>query len=318
MSDPDRSSAYGGPGWQPRPSCLSEELGSLWEPCGLDSEWGSLTSVILHRPGPEMAAAGANPQENLFLADPDLEVMQGQHDGLADAFEREGVRVRYVTPTTTPPPNQLFAADLFAMTPEGAILGRPASRTRAGEERWMARALAEAGIPIRGLVGGRGTFEGADLMWIRPRHALLAQGLRTNAEGAAQVTGVLESMGVEVHQTHLPPGTMHLMGQLRIMDQDLAFGWPGRFPESAAGLLRDLGMEVFWIPDQEEARVGFALNAVTLAPGRILMPGGNPTSQAFFQDHGVECVSVGVDELGKAAGSIGCLTGIVEREPVRA
>jgi arginine deiminase len=30
--------------------------------------------------------------------------------------------------------------------------------------------------------------------------------------------------------------------------------------------------------------------------------------------HGVECVTVDVDELAKAAGAIGCLTGVIERE----
>ena len=64
------------------------------------------------------------------------------------------------------------------------------------------------------------------------------------------------------------------------------------------------------------ARRGFALNSVTLGPRRILMPAGNPVSQAFFQDLGVECVTVQVGELGKAAGSIGCLTAVLDREMI--
>ena len=41
-------------------------------------------------------------------------------------------------------PNLMFCADLFVMTPQGAILARPASDVRAGEERWVARGLAES------------------------------------------------------------------------------------------------------------------------------------------------------------------------------
>jgi arginine deiminase len=44
------------------------------------------------------------------------------------------------------------------------------------------------------------------------------------------------------------------------------------------------------------------------------MPAGNPVSQAFYEKLGVECLTVEVGELGKAAGSIGCLTGVLERE----
>jgi N-dimethylarginine dimethylaminohydrolase len=169
------------------------------------------------------------------------------------------------------------------------------------------------GVPILRSIAGSGAFEGADLMWLGPRKALLATGLRTSAEGAAQVAAVLEWMGVEVKGTALPPGTMHLMGQLRILDADLAVAWPGRFPHDAAEAVRAAGYELHYIPDEEEARRGYSLNVVTLGPRKILMAGGNPRTRAFYEELGVECVTVEVGELGKAAGSVGCLTGVLER-----
>lgn len=318
MTSKPRSPAYGGPGWRPRPTSLKDELGRLWAPCGLDSEWGALKSVLLHRPGREMEGVAADPGGTLMLGIPDPGVMQVQHDSLAQAFRAQGVEVHYVAPPTLPPPNQIFCADLLALTPDGAILGRPASAVRAGEERWVARALGEMGIPILRSVGGRGTFEGADLMWLGPSRALLACGFRTNDEGAAQVAATLREIDVEVHLTHLPPGTMHLMGQLRIVDRDLALAWRYRLPPEDVTLLEGLGMTVRFLPDEEEARSGYALNHVTLAPRKILMPAGNPLSQAFYEELGVECLTVEVGELGKAAGSIGCLTGVLERERVAA
>jgi len=314
MADLPLHPALGGPGWPPRPTSLREELGSLWGGCGIDSEWRPLESILLHRPGREVEAVERDPAASLMLAFPEPGTLQAQHDALAQCFRTQGVTVHYVDPPVIPPPNQMFAADLLAMTPEGAILGRPASEVRAGEERWVASTLAQLGVPILRAVRGTGTFEGADLMWIRPDLALLAQGIRTNAEGADQVTSTLREMGVTVHRTHLPPGTMHLMGQLRIMDSDLAVAWRGRLPQDAVDLLAEAGFVVRFLPDEEEARRGFALNSVTLGPRRILMPAGNPVSQAFFQDLGVECVTVQVGELGKAAGSIGCLTGVLDRE----
>jgi N-dimethylarginine dimethylaminohydrolase len=202
------------------------------------------------------------------------------------------------------------------MTPEGAIIGRPASTVRAGEERFVARRLADLGVPILRTVRGTGLFEGADAAWIDPRTVLLATGLRTNAEGAAQVTSLLREMGVQVVPVGLPYGAMHLMGQLRFADRDLALAWPGRVPFGAVEALRARGYTVLFLPDEGEAERRMALNFVTLGPRQILMAAGNPITQAFYEDAGITCLTVEVDELIKAAGGIGCMTGILEREMV--
>jgi len=178
----------------------------------------------------------------------------------------------------------------------------------------VARRLGALGIPMLRSVRGKGTFEGADAAWIDPQTVLLATGLRTNAEGAGQVSSLLEEMGIEVVRVGLSYGTMHLMGQVRLADRDLAIAWPGRVPYAAVEALRDRGYQVLFLPDVEEAVQGFALNFVTLAPRRILMAAGNPITQAFYEDAGITCHPVQVDELLKAAGGIGCLTGILERE----
>jgi N-dimethylarginine dimethylaminohydrolase len=249
-----------------------------------------------------------------MVARPDQARARAQHDALARAYLEEGVEVHYVEPPSTPPPNQLFAADLMAMTREGAILARPASTVRAGEERWVSRALGVLGIPVLRSVGGTGAFEGADLMWLSPRRALLGLGLRTNPEGARQVEGLLEELGVETVRTELPRGTMHLMGQLRIVDQDLAIGWPGRLATSAQDALEGEGFQVVYLPDEREAERSFGLNFVVLGPRSILMPAGNPRALAFYEALGIRCRTVEVDEIGKAAGSIGCSTAVLRRE----
>ncbi len=53
-SDPLEHAAYGGPGWQPRVRSLREEANGIWGSFGIDSEYGTLRSVLLHRPGPEI------------------------------------------------------------------------------------------------------------------------------------------------------------------------------------------------------------------------------------------------------------------------
>lgn len=314
MTEKFQAAAYGGAGWSPRIKSLRQEIGQLWGACGVATEWSPLQAVLLHRPGPELDRL-ADPDAVQMLAPLDTGRVRQQHDALAQAYRDAGIAVHYVAPAETPPPNLMFVADLMFVTPEGAILGRPASTVRAGEERFIARRLVELGIPILRSVRGTGTFEGADASWVDPQTVLLATGLRTNAEGAAQVTSLLWEMGVEVILVGLPYGVMHLMGELRFADRDLALVRPGRVPYAAVAALRERGYTVLFLPDEGEAGRGMALNFTTLGPRRILMAAGNPITQALYEAAGITCQTIEVDELLKAAGGIGCLTGILEREP---
>ena len=193
MTKPFNAAAYGGAGWSPRTTSLRQEIGTVWGTCGVATEWSPLRAVLLHRPGGELDAV-ADPDAVQMLAPLDIDRARRQHDALAQAYRDAGVAVHYVEPAELPPPNLMFVADLLFMTPEGAIVGRPASTVRAGEERFIARRLAELGIPILRSVRGDGTFEGADAAWMDPRTVVLATALRTNDEGSAQVASLLREM----------------------------------------------------------------------------------------------------------------------------
>lgn len=312
MAETIHAAAFGGEGWSPRRQTLRQELGHLWAACGVESEWAPLRQVLLHRPGLELAAV-TDPNRAQMLGRLDLARAQAQHDALVRAYENAGVLVHAVAPGRPPPPNMMFCADLFFMSGEGAIVGRPASTVRAGEERFIARRLAALGIPILRTVRGQGVFEGADAMWLDTRTVLLATGLRTNAAGASQVAAALAEQDVSAIPVELPAGAMHLMGLLRVADRDLAFAWPGRLPAAAAMALRERGFRLRFIPDEIEARQGHALNFVTLSPRRILMAAGNPITQAFYEAAGLEVTAVEIGELLKAAGGAACLTGVLQR-----
>jgi N-dimethylarginine dimethylaminohydrolase len=313
MNDTMNTAAYGGEGWSPRTMSMRQEIGRIWADCGINSEWSPLKAVLLHRPGVELSSV---PDPNLaqMLEQPDFELAQAQHDALAQAYRDAGVEVYYVEPDKPPPPNLLFAADLMWMTPEGVILSRPASTVRAGEERWVARRLADLGIPLVRSVRGMGTFEGADAMWVNEGTVLIGRGLRTNADGTLQVRATLAEMGVTAVIVDLPFGTMHLMGELRLVDHDLAYVWPGRVAVATVETLRAHGYTVHFLPDEEEAANLSAFNFVVLGPRQILMPAGCPRSQAAYEAAGITCHTVEVGELLKAAGGIGCMSAVLWRE----
>jgi N-dimethylarginine dimethylaminohydrolase len=308
------SAAYGGEGWQQRNSSHQNDIGNIWGDCGLENEYGALKSVILHSPGAELDASQDKPDSLQMLETVDSGKAGEEHAMLVDSYQSHGINVHLLDRIEPVSPNQMFCADLFAMTPHGAILARPASVVRAGEEVRMARGLVGNNVPILRTLTGNATFEGADMIWINADKVLLGQGLRTNREAAHQIGGVLGETGVELIPVDMPYGTMHLMGMVRIVSSRLAIGWPRRTPHRVVTELREAGYQVEFIPEVDDFEHGKAFNFVTLGPGKILTVTGNTAAIRFYESLGIECIETPAIELSKAAGAVGCLTGIIKRE----
>lgn len=311
-----QDAAHGGDGWRSREGTTADELGSVWAACGVSSECGTLRAVLMHRPGPEIEGV-PNASAALWHALLDPPRARDQHDQLADLYRSNGVAVYELGDAPLDKPNSYFCRDVFAMTPQGAILARPASASRAGEERQAAAALARAGVPILHSVFGAATFEGADVVVVSEELIFVGEGQRTNREGARQVAQAFRDAGVEqVEIVQLPYGCGHLDGMLNIVDRDLALVYPTQLPWRVYELLKARGYRFLDVPDAGEARHGMAINMVPLAPGVVVMPAGNPITRTALEAAGVTCLEVEVDELMKGAGSVHCMTGVVHRDSV--
>lgn len=301
-----------GPGWRPRTASHAEELkrGGIWGGYGVRSEVAPLTAVLLTWPGDGLAFAG-DPADWLMDARPDLVRMREEAEGVADAYTRAGVEVRWMRPEGAAPPNLVFACDLFFMTPEGAILARMAAEQRAGEERYAAAALASAGVPLLATPTGHATFEGADALWLAEDLVMVGLGRRTNEAGFRTVGRVLADQGVRCVGVDLPPTVQHLLGAVNLVDRDLAVAW-GATPSLRAALA-EAGVRTLDFIDDDEVVHGRALNFVTLAPREVLMPAGNPRTRARLEAAGVRVTERPVSQYLRAAGAIGCLTGVLGR-----
>lgn len=310
------SGAYGGEKWSPRTAALREEMPDVWGDWGSGSECGTLRAVLLRRPGSELDEIEDFDAVQM-RTDVDPELARAQHDELVAAYRGHGVDVHLVERRRLDKPNSMFVRDLMLMTPEGAIVARPASTVRAGEERLVSQALGELGVPILMSVHGSGTFEGADVSWYDEDLAFVAEGLRTNEEGADQVERMLREIGVkEVVRVGLPYGGMHLDGLLNFADRDLAVVWPRRTPLKIVETLRRRGVRVLEVIDDQAAHACLPMNFVALAPGEILMPTGGDRMREVYEQAGIRCHVVDVSELIKAGGGIHCMTGFLRREPL--
>jgi N-dimethylarginine dimethylaminohydrolase len=309
------SATYGGKGWHLREASHKQDLtaGVGWMPCGLSSETAPLTDVILHFPGDELAFP-EDPDHWLMLERPDIQGIQAEAQGLADAYADAGVRVHRANPRGGPPPNFLFQRDLFFMTPEGAILSRPASPRRSAEAPLAAEVLAGLGVPILATPRGGALLEGADVLWLREDLVAVGVGHRTNKGGHDLVQSVLKEMGVETRSIPMPrQGVQHLLGLVNLATETLAVVREALAPAALTDLLRDLEREVLSLPDDEEMLEGLALNFVSLGRGRILMPDGCPQTRARYESAGLAVSEAVVTQYRKAAGGIGCATGVLAR-----
>jgi N-dimethylarginine dimethylaminohydrolase len=271
-----------------------------------------LRAVLLGWP-PESLGSIRDPAEQLMVERVDLGALRAQTEQVAEAYRRHGVEVLIADPAGPVPPNFIFMRDLFFMTPGGAVVARMASAQRAGEERYVAQALAGAGYPILATVAGTATFEGADALWLDRETVLVGIGFRTNVAGAEAVRRVLADQDITTITTRLGAGVQHLLGVLMLVDERLAVLHGAAATDDLRAVLRARDYRLIELPPDAELRAARGMNLVAVAPGRVLMPPGAPTIRRRLEAAGVSVEEVAVTEYVKAAGALGCLTGILWR-----
>ncbi|MGB9867424.1 MAG: dimethylarginine dimethylaminohydrolase family protein [Bacillota bacterium] len=302
--------------WFPSDRTFAEEMPELWGDWYCDSEVGKLRAVLMHRPGPEIDNM-KDPAPYRFKALMDPEKARAQHDALAEIYRQHGVKVYYVEQTRLDRPNAIFMRDLMFMTPEGAIIGRPAMASRRGEERYVAEALAKLGVPIIKTVNGDGIFEGACAMWVDRETVILGTGSRCNQSGAAQVESELRNIGVKyVIKFQIPYGHAHIDGLMNIADRKTAIVFPWQVPYDVCKALLDRGFTILEATDIREVKLTFGVNFVALEPGKVVMPAGNKNCKAVLESAGISVIEVDISELMKGWGAVHCMTAFLKRDPI--
>jgi N-dimethylarginine dimethylaminohydrolase len=305
--------ALPGERWFPDENTFLQDMNALWGDWGVSSETGKLKAVIMRRPGKEIEDFDYRAAR--FYGPIDPELFRKQHDDLTEIYRAHGVDVHLVEGQRSDRPNALFMRDIVFMTPEGAIVTRPAMSLRRGEERATAKKLAELGVPIIRTINGDGIFEGAMGLWIDAKTVVLARGARCNQSGFDQVSYELERMGVtQIIPMQIPYGHAHIDGLLNMIRPDLAMIFASQVPYDVCDALKKKGIELLECPDFEEAKTKLAINYVALEPGKIVMVEGNPRSQELIESKGVDVITVDVSEILKGYGAIHCMTAFLKRE----
>ena len=240
--------------------------------------------------------------------------MRKQHDDVVKVYTDFGVKVHYVEHQREDRPNAIFCRDLMFMTPEGAIITRPGMAARRGEERYIAKALADIGVPIVRTINGDGMFEGANAMWVDRETVVLSTGSRCNRSGYEQVETELRRMGVtEILHMQQPYSNIHIDGLMNAASHDIVMVHASQVPYDVLDVLKKKGYKILEAPSTTEVRETFGCNFVALEPGLILMPEGNPRCQAMLEDNGIKVITVDISEIMKGRGALHCITAFLKR-----
>lgn len=307
-------SAHGGTGWEPRRSNHLNDIGVIWNKCGVSSETHTLKHVLLRRPGKEIENI-IDPVPILWTKTMDIEKARYQHDSLAQIYLDLGVKVDYIEDKKANIfPNIMYVRDLFAMTPQGAVISRLASKVRAGEELIVSRTLSNLNIPILATAFNNMYLEGPDILIVNKDLVFLGIGLRTTYESAKFVATLLEQQGFsEIKFIQTTYGCGHLDGVVNILNDKYAVVIPQRASYEMIITLKKHGYEIIELTENFEIDQLMAINFVSINNEKIVINKGAKDSIAKYKKCGIECIEVDVSELTNGGGSVHCMTGIIHR-----
>ena len=305
--------AIPGERWFPKETSFEEDMPLYWGDWGVSSEVDTLKAVLLRRPGKEVENFDAG--QYRFSDEPiDVELMRKQHDAVADIYRSHGAKVYYVEEQREDRPNAIFCRDLTFMTPEGAIITRPGMAARRGEERYIAKALSDIGVPIVRTITGDGLFEGANGMWVDRHTVVLSTGSRCNRSGYEQVETELRRMGVtEILHMQQPYSNIHIDGLMNAASEDTVMIHASQVPYDIVDALKKKGYKILEAPSTTEVRETFGCNFVALESGLVVMPEGNPRCQEVLEKNGIKVITVDISEIMKGRGALHCITAFLKR-----
>jgi N-dimethylarginine dimethylaminohydrolase len=280
---------------------------------GARSMTAPLREVLVQRPRAAFGRAFDEPAHG-FLHPVDLASAQREHDAFTGLLRRLGVSVHDLA-SDAPHPDLAYPFDPLLVTDRGTIALRSGKPTRRGEEAELERWLGARGVPALGRIRAPGTVDGGDTFWLRPDLFCIGRTLRTNDAGARQLADLI---GGDVRVFDLPfwrgpAELLHLLSVVSPVADDLAVAYLPLLPVGLWALLRDLGIRLIAVPDEEFRTLG--CNVLAVRPGVCVVADGNPVTRRGLEAAGCEVHAFPAREIGvNGSGGPTCLASPILRQ----
>ena len=228
------------------------------------------------------------------LGKPDYDLTLQQHGHYVEALQSCGLMVT-VMQADDRYPDSMFVEDTALLMPRCAIVTHPGALSRRGEVAAVASQLSEFYDKVDA-IRAPGTVDAGDIMMVGD-HFYIGLSERTNADGAAQMTGLLQASGysgstVSISESlHLKSSVSYLENNNLVVAGELI---------SKAEFADFNHIEI----DESECH---AANCVWIND-HVLMASGYPESSKKIRALGYSVIELDVSEFEKLDGGLSCLS----------
>lgn len=269
---------------------------------------GPLRSVYVRPPDPASSTAWRGYG---WRTAPDPARAAEEHSAFREALAAVGAEVVVGRAPLPGDPDAIYAYDPTLPTDRGLILLRPGKPGRREEPAALAADIRTAGLEPLGTITAPATAEGGDMYWLDEHTLLVGRGYRTNDAGIEQIRSLLgpdvDVVSFDLPHFRGPDACLHLMSFISPLDRDLAVAFPPMVPVRLLELLRDRGVALVEVPDDEFDSQG--PNVLALGPRVALALEGNPETRRRMEAAGVDVRTYIGDEISrKGDGGPTCLT----------
>jgi N-dimethylarginine dimethylaminohydrolase len=278
---------------------------------GYSNEYDKLESVMLHIPR-RNEIEYFDPKKAMYKSIPNYEKLLEEVDAYRTKLISLGIAVYddlYFHETEYNSfPNQLYMRDLAVIMPDAVILANPKYNIRKGEEKNLLATLRHWGYSGRIIeLASSSTMEGADFFWVSESEVIVSVGNRTSEEFVTAFKFFYPNIKVNTVAAAQEGIPQHILGGAHIVDKDTII-------QRRSIIKHDLGFKnVISLEETDEVVNGYAMNIVTLGPMEIIMPEGNPKTQAIYESHGIKVHTSPAYEMGKMGGCFACATLPIKR-----
>lgn len=248
------------------------------------------TDAIVRRPGASVVKglrAGGG-------ADPRLEGVLAEHAGYVAALRGAGLQVQELDPLEAFP-DAIFVEDPALVFGAGAVLLRPGAPSREAEGEHL-RAVLEQRFP-QVLEQDQGHADGGDVL-VMPDCAWIGLSARTDRQGAEQLIGLLDRLGVTARVAATPPEVLHLKTASSLIDEETVLATAPLVQSGIFGRYR-----VLQVPQGEEGGAN-----VLRVRDHLLVGAGYPRLIELLDRHGARVVPLPNDEIAKIDAGFTCMS----------
>lgn len=248
------------------------------------------TKAVVRTPGRSMVSG----LTDAGLGQPDYAKALLQHQQYIAALQKCGLEVLILAPDEDYP-DSTFVEDAALLTPECAIITRPAAPSRTGETRAIRPVLERFYSRIED-IKNPGTLDGGDVLQVG-QHFYIGLSKRTNQHGAEQLIDILQGCGLSgstvpvTEFLHLKTGVT-CVAEKTLLATGESLGCPD-FTD----------YEVIPVAADEAG----GANCIAIN-GQLLVPAGYPGVSEQLASLGQDIIEVDISEFAKLDGGLTCLS----------